>query len=126
MQADQGSTAQPAARPESSSGEEDAVKGTLEEAVLHSANQFHRWHMELEAARVAETEAKYQQYADALQQHLTSCRQLQEQVCLSGLCALWTGHASHSGVHAGCLGPGAVRGAAGAVQAGVQQHAGAP
>lgn len=128
MQADNGSTAQPAARPESSSGEEDAIKGTLEEAVLHSANQFHRWHMELEAARVAETEAKYQQYADALQQHLTSCRQLQEQVQLSTACAR-SGQCTglSSGLPAaGDFSPGAVRGAAGAVQAGLQQHTGTP
>ena len=81
-QADDGRAAQPATRPDSAgdSGEDEVTAGSLEEAVLHSANQFHRWHTELEAARVAETEAKYQQYADTLQQHLTSCRQLQEQV----------------------------------------------
>ena len=71
--------------------EADAFRGSLEDTVLHSANQFHRWHLELEAARVAETEGKYQQYADTLQQHLTSCRELQQQVgrplhCCDRLC----------------------------------------
>lgn len=58
--------------------------GSLEDAVLHNANQFHKWHTELEAACASETEEKYKQYAQLLQGHLASCDRLQDQV--RGVC----------------------------------------
>lgn len=61
----------------------DSFVGSLEEAVLHNANQFHKWHTELEAACASETEEKYQQYAQLLQNHLASCDRLQDQVGVS-------------------------------------------
>ncbi len=36
----------------------DSYSGTLEDAVLHNGNQFHKWHTELEAACASETEEK--------------------------------------------------------------------
>jgi hypothetical protein len=54
--------------------------GSLEDAVLHNANQFHKWHTELEAACASETEEKYRRYASLLQGHLASCDTLQDQV----------------------------------------------
>lgn len=58
----------------------DSFVGSLEDAVLHNANQFHKWHTELEAACASETEEKYKQYAQLLQGHLASCDKLQGQV----------------------------------------------
>lgn len=58
----------------------DSYVGSLEEAVLHNANQFHKWHTELEAACASETEEKYKQYGQLLQSHLASCDRLQDQV----------------------------------------------
>lgn len=58
----------------------DSFVGSLEDAVLHNANQFHKWHTELEAACASETEEKYKQYAQLLQNHLASCDKLQGQV----------------------------------------------
>jgi hypothetical protein len=58
----------------------DSFVGSLEDAVLHNANQFHKWHTELEAACASETEEKYKQYAQLLQTHLASCDTLQDQV----------------------------------------------
>ena len=51
----------------------DAYVGTLEDAVLHNTNQFHKWHAELEAACASEMEEKYKRYADLLNSHLKSC-----------------------------------------------------
>jgi hypothetical protein len=80
----------PAAAP--SDGPAAAFSGGLEEAVLQNANQFHKWHTELEAACASETEEKYKQYAQLLQNHLASCDNLQGQVrhqrWLSTSCAL--------------------------------------
>jgi hypothetical protein len=61
----------------------DSFVGSLEEAVLHNANQFHKWHTELEAACASETEEKYKQYAQLLRNHLGACDALQEQVCVT-------------------------------------------
>lgn len=47
-----------------------AVEGPLEEAVLENSNQFYRWHSELEAARILETEEKYKEYAASLRSHI--------------------------------------------------------
>jgi hypothetical protein len=58
----------------------DSFVGSLEDAVLQNANQFHKWHTELEAACASETEEKYKQYAQLLQNHLASCDKLQGQV----------------------------------------------
>ena len=49
----------------------------LEDAILENSNQFHRWHSELEAARVLGTEEKFQNYAVTLRQHLASLDELQ-------------------------------------------------
>ena len=51
-------------------------KGALEEVILHSSNEFYRWHTELEAARISETEEKYQHYADTLKAHYVTCQAL--------------------------------------------------
>mmetsp|Transcript_26484 Transcript_26484/g.67336 ORF Transcript_26484/g.67336 Transcript_26484/m.67336 type:complete len:817 (-) Transcript_26484:272-2722(-) len=51
----------------------DAYVGTLEDAVLHNTNQFHKWHTELEAACASEMEEKYKRYADLLNNHLKLC-----------------------------------------------------
>ncbi|MEW5317182.1 MAG: hypothetical protein WDW38_008507 [Sanguina aurantia] len=56
----------------SDSQAKDAFVGTLEDAVLHNTNQFHKWHSELEAACASETEEKYKRYADLLNSHLRS------------------------------------------------------
>ena len=37
------------------------------------APQFYRWHGELEAARTAEAEGKFREYAAALGGHLATC-----------------------------------------------------
>jgi len=54
-------------------GADSAYVGTLEDAVLSNANQFHKWHSELEAACASEMEEKYKRYADLLNSHLKSC-----------------------------------------------------
>lgn len=51
----------------------DSYVGTLEDAVLHNTNQFHKWHAELEAACASEMEEKYKRYADLLNNHLKLC-----------------------------------------------------
>ncbi len=57
--------------------------GTLEDAVLHNTNQFHKWHSELETACASEMEEKYKRYADLLNSHLRSSEGILGQV--SGL-----------------------------------------
>jgi hypothetical protein len=67
----------------------DSYTGSLEDAVLHNANQFHKWHTELEAACASETEEKYKRYAGLLGGYLASCDGLQEKVgmwVLAGNC----------------------------------------
>lgn len=54
-------------------GTSAAVQEELEDVVLHSTNQFYKWHSELEAAFVSETEEKYKQYAAELQSRLDTC-----------------------------------------------------
>ena len=55
----------------------------LEDVVLHTSNQFYRWHTELEAARTSETEEKYRQYAATLTGHLQACDDLIGKVATS-------------------------------------------
>lgn len=50
-----------------------AAQEKLEDTVLHSTNQFYKWHSELEAAFASETEEKYKQYAAELQGRLDTC-----------------------------------------------------
>lgn len=50
-----------------------AAQEELEDVVLHSTNQFYKWHSELEAAFATETEEKYRQYATELQGRLNTC-----------------------------------------------------
>jgi len=57
-----------------------AAEGSLEEAVLENSNQFYRWHSEVEAARVLETEEKHQEYAESLRGHIRALDELQEKV----------------------------------------------
>lgn len=60
----------------SSSNRDDtsaAVQAEFEDIVLHSTNQFYKWHSELEAAFASETEEKYKQYAAELQGRLDRC-----------------------------------------------------
>lgn len=63
--------------PEASSSNRDgtsaALQEELEDIVLHSTNQFYKWHSELEAAFASETEEKYKQYAAELQSRLDTC-----------------------------------------------------
>lgn len=101
--------------------------GSLEDAVLHNANQFHKWHTELEAACASETEEKYRQYAQLLQGHLASCDKLQDQVrCRAGRGGQQSGlgdtHAcgsSHSGLQAAaCKQPSTITNAAWCCDAG--------
>jgi hypothetical protein len=63
-----------------SSSKGDSYVGSLEDAVLHNAHQFHKWHTELEAACASETEEKYKRYADLLGGHLEACGVLQGKV----------------------------------------------
>lgn len=56
--------------------EDGDFKGTLEDVILHSTNEFYRWHTDLEAARISETEEKYQHYAQTLKGHHASCQEL--------------------------------------------------
>ena len=58
----------------------DSYTGSLEDAVLHNANQFHKWHTELESACASETEEKYKRYAGLLGGYLGTCDGLQEKV----------------------------------------------
>ena len=51
-------------------GGKATVEGPLEEAVLENSNQFYRWHSELEAARILETEEKYKEYAASLRSQI--------------------------------------------------------
>ncbi|KAK9845860.1 hypothetical protein WJX81_004499 [Elliptochloris bilobata] len=55
----------------STDGERPTV--ALEECVLQNSRQFYRWHGELEAARTAEAEGKFREYAAALGGHLATC-----------------------------------------------------
>jgi hypothetical protein len=60
--------------------EQPVVGAALEDVVLQTSSQFHRWHTELEAARTLETEAKYRRYADTLNGHLQACSGLLDKV----------------------------------------------
>lgn len=77
----------------SDSQAKDAFVGTLEDAVLHNTNQFHKWHSELEAACALETEEKYKRYADLLNSHLRSTETILSKVCVcvGGFRFLWVG-----------------------------------
>ena len=48
--------------------------------MLHSTNQFYKWHSELEAAFASETEEKYRQYAADLQGRLKNCAEILSKV----------------------------------------------
>lgn len=61
-----------------------AVQEELEETVLHSTNQFYKWHSELEAAFASETEEKYKQYAAELAGRLDTCAGILDKASLSG------------------------------------------
>jgi len=65
---------QPAAS--SREGALEAAQEHIEDVVLHSTNQFYKWHSELEAAFASETEEKYKQYAAELQSRLDSCAEI--------------------------------------------------
>jgi len=69
-----GGAAQPAAS--SREGALEAAQEQIEDVVLHSTNQFYKWHSELEAAFASETEEKYKQYAAELQGRLDSCAEI--------------------------------------------------
>ncbi|DBB10820.1 hypothetical protein WJX82_004700 [Trebouxia sp. C0006] len=69
-----GSAAQPATS--SREGALEAAQEHIEDVVLHSTNQFYKWHSELEAAFASETEEKYKQYAAELQGRLDSCAEI--------------------------------------------------
>lgn len=77
--------------PEASSssrvGTSAAFQEELEDVVLHSTNQFYKWHSELEAAFASETEEKYKQYAAELQGRLDTCADIlgkaSSQACLA-------------------------------------------
>lgn len=56
---------------------------SLDDAVLHNTNQFHKWHTELEAACALEQEEKYKRYADLLNSHLKTCESILVKVCAS-------------------------------------------
>lgn len=58
----------------------DSYIGTLEDAVLHNTNQFHKWYSELEAACASETEEKYQKYANLLNSQLAACETILDKV----------------------------------------------
>ncbi len=73
----QGEGQQPAGATKA--GAHDGYVGTLDSAVLHNVNQFHKWHAELEAACALETEEKYKRYADLLSSHLTTCEGILKQ-----------------------------------------------
>ena len=69
-----------------------AFQEQLEDIVLHSTNQFYKWHSELEAAFASETEEKYKQYAAELQGRLDTCADIlgkaSSQACLTSSCYL--------------------------------------
>lgn len=67
-----------AAQPVASSreGPLKAAQEHIEDVVLHSTNQFYKWHSELQAAFASETEEKYKQYAAELQGRLESCAEI--------------------------------------------------
>ena len=71
--------------PEASTSNRDGtnapVQAELEDVVLHSTNQFYKWHSELEAAFASETEEKYKQYATELQGRLDRCADILSKVC---------------------------------------------
>ena len=69
-----GGAAQPAAS--SREGAIEAAQEHIEDVVLHSTNQFYKWHSELEAAFASETEEKYKQYAAELQSRLDNCAEI--------------------------------------------------
>jgi hypothetical protein len=69
------------AQGKATGSQEDGYDGNLDDAVLQNANQFHKWHSELEAACATETEQKYQQYAQLLISHLQACESIQKKVC---------------------------------------------
>ena len=55
----------------------------LEDTVLHNTNQFYKWHAELEAAFISETEEKYRQYASELQGRLQRCTDIHDKARLN-------------------------------------------
>ena len=57
-----------------------AAQEQLEDVVLHSTNQFYKWHSELEAAFAHETEEKYKQYATELEGRLSTCADILSKV----------------------------------------------
>ena len=65
-----------------------ASQEQLEDVVLHSTNQFYKWHSELEAAFASETEEKYKQYGADLQGRLDCCDDILSKVsnllCVAG------------------------------------------
>lgn len=63
----------PEASTSNREGSSAAAQEELQETVLHSTNQFYKWHSELEAAFASETEEKYKQYAAELQGRLDTC-----------------------------------------------------
>lgn len=69
-----GGAEQPAAS--SREGAIEAAQEHIEDVVLHSTNQFYKWHSELEAAFASETEEKYKQYAAELQGRLNNCAEI--------------------------------------------------
>jgi len=69
-----GGAAQPATSIKE--GALEAAQEHIEDVVLHSTNQFYKWHSELEAAFASETEEKYKQYAAELQGRLDSCAEI--------------------------------------------------
>jgi hypothetical protein len=73
----------------------DGFVGSLEDAVLHNASQFHKWFSELEAACASETEEKYKRYADLLTSHVGSCEAILGRVSrtdiqIGGKCLGWS------------------------------------
>ena len=72
-----------AAQDQATCSQDEGYDGNLDDAVLQNANQFHKWHSELEAACATETEQKYQQYAQLLISHLQACESIQRKVGMS-------------------------------------------
>ncbi|KAL3152568.1 hypothetical protein ABBQ32_001593 [Trebouxia sp. C0010 RCD-2024] len=70
----------PEASTSNRNGTSAAVQAELEDIVLHSTNQFYKWHSELEAAFASETEEKYKQYAAELQGRLDRCADILSKV----------------------------------------------
>jgi hypothetical protein len=65
---------------------EGSYAGALEEAVLHNANDFLKWHSQLEAACASEAELKYQNYAALLRGHLAACDAIRGKVTAPRRC----------------------------------------